>query len=104
MLELAPYYNYNMLVQTNLDFLNALSVLAFLIWLTNQELKILTLYSISAILTSLKTPFLSRLLSFFCLEFVYKGKDGLRLSCKKINILIVFCRNCVGGLLVWCVF
>jgi hypothetical protein len=42
------------------------------------------------ILITLKTPFLSRLLSFFRLEFAYKNKGGLRLYYKKINILTMF--------------
>jgi hypothetical protein len=76
-------------------------VLGFLILLTNQELKILTLYSISAILITLKIFLLSRLLSSFRLESVYEGRgeSGLRsLFCKKIDMLTVFCRNRVGGL------
>jgi hypothetical protein len=77
---------------------------ASLIWSTNRELKILTPYSTSAILTSLKTPFSSRLLSFLRLESVYKSKGGLRSSYKKINMLAVFCRNYVKGLLFQCVF
>ena len=45
---------------TSLDFLKALSVPAFLILLINWELKILTPFKTSAVLISLKTPFLSR--------------------------------------------
>ena len=45
---------------TSLDFLKALSILAFLISLTNRELKILTPSGTSAILMNLKTPFSSK--------------------------------------------
>ena len=71
-------------------------MLVFLILLTNHELKILTSYSISAVLMTLKTPFLSRLFSSFHYESVNKGNIFSRvliLSCKKINISAGFCWN-----------
>ena len=62
---------------------------AFLTLLTNRELKILTPYSILAMLTTLKTPFLSRLFSSFCLKSVYNS-EGVS-AYRKINISATFC-------------
>ena len=64
---------------------------AFLTLSTNRELKILTPCGILVILTTLKTPFLSRLLSSFCLKSVYKG-EGVS-AYRKIDILATFCWN-----------
>ena len=79
---------------TSLDFSKALSVLVFLILLINRKLKILTLYSISAVLMTSKTPFSSRLFSSFHWDSANEGNIFSKaLSCRKINILVVFCWN-----------
>ena len=75
-------------------------MLVFLILLTNHELKILTSYSISAVLMTLKTPFLSRLFSSFHWDSANKGNIFSKasiLSYRKIDILVVFCWNCASS-------
>ena len=84
---------------TSLDFLKALSVPAFLILLTNWELKILTPSGIFTILINLKTPFLSKPFISLYWDSINGGKVYLeviilgfiRLSLININISIVFC-------------
>jgi hypothetical protein len=66
---------------------------AFLILLMNRELKTLTPCSISAVLMTSKTPFLSRPLGSFCYDTANKGdmfSEGLILSCKKIDISVIY--------------
>ena len=62
----------------------------------NHKLKILTLYSILAVLMTLKTLFSSRLFSSFCWDSMNKDNVFLKasiLSCRKINISVVFYWN-----------
>src|SRR6266702_4950169 len=90
---------------TSLDFLKALSVLAFLILLTNQELKILTLFKMFAVSINLKTPFLSKLFISLCQDFVNSNKvcSGVVISgfvkvlLININISTVFCWSLVSN-------
>ncbi len=90
---------------TSLDFLKALSVLIFLISLTNWELKILTPSRTSIILINLKIPFLSKLFISLYQDFVNSGVVYLEVvvlgfvgvSLMDINISVVFCWSLVGS-------
>ena len=66
---------------TSLDFLKALSILVFLILLTNQELKILTPFRTSAILVNLKTPFLSK-------PFISLHQDSINNSKVHLEVIV----------------
>jgi len=84
---------------TSLDFLKALSVLAFLTLLINRELKILTPFGTSAVSMNLKTPFLSKPFISLCRDSVNDGEVHLRvivlgfigLLLININISAIFC-------------